>query len=67
MIKKEARCGVLYGRVKTKNLLWIKASMKKLGYNNYTGRSEFLDQLFDQLRNKKQGTVKHKPNTGTTR
>lgn len=48
--KKLPRGRVLYIRVQEQNNRWIKKQLVKFGYNPKHGKSEFLDNLFTELR-----------------
>jgi hypothetical protein len=50
MHKREPRDTILYARIKQRNETFIEEEMKRLGYKS---KSEFMDDLFDDLRNKK--------------
>ncbi len=50
MEKRENRDSPVYVWVKKRNHMWLKDEMKRL---NYKSKSEFIDKIIDDLRNKK--------------
>lgn len=53
MKKKTKRDGILYAHVQKKNLKWVESEMKRLGYSDTRGKSEFIDDLISEKRNRK--------------
>lgn len=53
MQKKTRRDSVMYVHIQKVNHDWVKSQMKKLKYTSSRGKSEFVDQLISNLRNKK--------------
>lgn len=44
---------ILYAHIQKKNHDWIRAQVKKYGYSNKRGKSEFIDKLISEVRSYK--------------
>lgn len=57
MVKKESRSSILYARIKPSTHKWLLAQKKALKYKS---QSEFLEDHFSSIKNKKRSPIDSK-------